>query len=153
VVGRFFFVYQAQAIRDDIRLRTYEFLHATFGEYLIAHLVTHELSDLADAAQFAASRGRPAPTGDAFLHALLSFMPLALRGTVVSFLAEQLQALPEHQRHHVRPVLAGLFRGCLSPGTTAATPTTAPSQTCPFLPGSRPIQRTWSCSPCWPAAR
>jgi hypothetical protein len=29
-VGRFFFVHQAQAIRDDVRLATCEFLHATF---------------------------------------------------------------------------------------------------------------------------
>ncbi len=115
VVGRFFFVYQAQATRDDVRLRTYEFLHATFGEYLIARLVTRELSELADAAQFAASRGRPAPTGDAFLHALLSCMPLTMRGTVVSFLAGKLAALREHQRHLIGTVLWGLFRGCLGP--------------------------------------
>jgi hypothetical protein len=71
VVGRFFFIYQAQAIRDDTHLKTYEFLPATFGEYLIARLVTREVADLATDAQTAASRSRPAVTGDAFLHALL----------------------------------------------------------------------------------
>jgi hypothetical protein len=35
VIGRFFFVHEARTIRDNQRLRTYEFLHATFAEYLI----------------------------------------------------------------------------------------------------------------------
>src|SRR5262249_58024271 len=37
-LGRFFFVQRAQAVRDGSRLQTYEFLHATFGEYLAARL-------------------------------------------------------------------------------------------------------------------
>ncbi|MCW6004375.1 hypothetical protein K1W54_07230 [Micromonospora sp. CPCC 205371] len=37
-LGRFFFVHRSQAIRDDKPLATYEFLHATFGEYLVARL-------------------------------------------------------------------------------------------------------------------
>lgn len=115
VAGRFFFIYQAQATRDDTLLRTFEFLHATFGEYLIARLVARELADLAEAMQTAVSRSRPAPVSDAFLHALLSYMPLTMRGTVVSFLAEQLQALPGRQRHYMGAVLAGLFRESLSP--------------------------------------
>ena len=88
-LGRFFFVHQAQATRDNTRLRTYEFMHATFSEYLIARLVTRELGDLADAAQFAASRSRAIPPDDAFLYALLSFSPLTTRGTIVSFVAER----------------------------------------------------------------
>lgn len=115
VVGRFFFVYEAQATRDNAPLKTYEFLHATFGEYLIARLITRELGDLADAAQFAASRSRPAPADDAFLHALLSFMPLTMRGTVVSFTTEHLRALPESRRDLLSTVLVGLFRGSLGP--------------------------------------
>jgi hypothetical protein len=115
VVGRFFFVYEAQAIRDNAQLKTYEFLHATFGEYLTARLITRELGDLVDAAQFAASRSRPAPADDAFLHALLSFMPLTMRGTVVSFTAEHLQALPESRRDLLSTVLLELFRDSLGP--------------------------------------
>src|SRR5205814_5059723 len=38
VVGHFFFIHQAQALRDNRHLTTCEFLHATFGEYLIARL-------------------------------------------------------------------------------------------------------------------
>ncbi|MGH3760180.1 hypothetical protein [Actinophytocola sp.] len=35
VIGRFFLVHEAQASRDNARLKTYEFLHATFSEYLL----------------------------------------------------------------------------------------------------------------------
>src|SRR6266704_1386354 len=45
-VGRFFFVQRAQAIRDGSRLQTYEFLHATFGEYLAARLTGQLAADL-----------------------------------------------------------------------------------------------------------
>ena len=76
VIGRFFFVHEAQATRDNTRLRHHEFLHATFGEYFIARLVIRELGDLAVTARLAAGRTRPEPTDDAFLHALLSYMPL-----------------------------------------------------------------------------
>ncbi|MGH3720860.1 MAG: hypothetical protein ACRDRI_18830 [Pseudonocardiaceae bacterium] len=48
VIGRFFFVHEARATRDATRLATYEFLHTTFGEYLIGRLITRELDDLAD---------------------------------------------------------------------------------------------------------
>jgi len=50
VIGRFFFVHEAQAIRDSTRLKTYEFLHTTFAEYLIGRLVTRELDDLVETA-------------------------------------------------------------------------------------------------------
>lgn len=98
VIGRFFFIHEAQATRDSTRLKTYEFLHTTFGEYLIGRLVTRELNDLVEAAARSATRSRPAPPEDAFLHALLSFAPLTMRGTIVSFLTERLQMLPETGR-------------------------------------------------------
>jgi hypothetical protein len=114
-VGRFFFVHEAQATRDNTRLRTYEFMHATFSEYLIARLVTRELGDLADAAQFAVNRSRAVSPDDAFLYALLSFSPLTTRGTIVSFLAERLQSLEETRRSWVRRVLRELFREAFGP--------------------------------------
>jgi hypothetical protein len=41
-------------------------------------------------------------------------MPLTMRGTVVSFLAEQLRALPDRQRRHIGSLLVGLFRDALA---------------------------------------
>ena len=113
-LGRFFFIYEAQATRDGTRLRTYEFLHATFGEYLIARLVSKELSDLAESSRPAAAR-RPAPADDAFLHAILSFMPLTMRGTVVSFLADCLRELPGERREVLQSVLLELFYDAMRP--------------------------------------
>ena len=113
-LGRFFFIYEAQATRDKARLRTYEFLHATFGEYLVARLVAQELGDLARTARPAVTR-RAAPPDDAFLYALLSFMPLTTRGTVISFLAERLEALPGDHRKILQSALLELFYDALSP--------------------------------------
>jgi hypothetical protein len=113
-LGRFFFIYEAQATRDGTRLRTYEFLHSTFGEYLIARLVAKELDDLAESSRPAVSR-RPSPVDDAFLHAILSFMPLTMRGTVISFLADRLQELPDERRDVLESVLLELFYDALRP--------------------------------------
>jgi hypothetical protein len=114
VVGRFFFVHEAQATRDDALLRTYEFLHATFGEYLIARLISRELGDLADAAQLAAGRARAQPIDDAFLHALLSFMPVTMRSTIMSFLADLFAAQPV-RRQQLGDVVLVLFHDALYP--------------------------------------
>ena len=115
VVGRFFFIHEAQATRDNSRLSTYEFLHATFGEYLIARLVARELIDLTETAQLKASRNRPEPVDDTFLHALLSHMPLTTRGTIISFLQEQIRMISESQRQPLSSLLLELFFNALSP--------------------------------------
>jgi hypothetical protein len=47
-VGRFFFVQRSQAISADTRLQTFEFLHATFGEYLAARLTVQLAAGLLD---------------------------------------------------------------------------------------------------------
>jgi hypothetical protein len=49
VLGRFFFVQQARATRNEETLRTFEFLHATSGEYLVARLTWRVLLDLVEA--------------------------------------------------------------------------------------------------------
>jgi hypothetical protein len=110
VLGRFFFVHEGQASRDDVRLRTYEFLHATFGEYLIGRLVARELADLTEAAELNATRSRPTLIDDAFLHALLSFAPLTMRGTAVGFLRELLQVLPGRRHKVLSELLVALFQ-------------------------------------------
>jgi NACHT N-terminal Helical domain 7 len=113
VIGRFFFVHEAQATRDGIRLRTCEFLHATFGEYLIARLITRELDDLAEVVERNDKRSRPTPADDAFLYALLSFSPLTIRGSTISFLQESIQSLPATRRKIVSRLLLSLFRSAL----------------------------------------
>ncbi|MFF7475778.1 NACHT domain-containing protein [Streptomyces sp. NPDC008092] len=76
-LGRFFFVQRAQSVRDGQVLASYEFLHATFGEYLAIRLALHVLADLL--------RPRPALSlggalfDDDLAFALLSYASLSSR--------------------------------------------------------------------------
>ncbi|GAA1969939.1 hypothetical protein GCM10009838_30940 [Catenulispora subtropica] len=85
-VGRFFFIHDTQAMRDGTVSQTYEFLHATFGEFLIARFVARLTAELAEA-RGRASTLLPAAPDDGWLHALLSFECLAARTPVITFLS------------------------------------------------------------------
>ncbi|OQD51910.1 hypothetical protein BM536_037295 [Streptomyces phaeoluteigriseus] len=76
-LGRFFFVQRAQSVRDGQVLATYEFLHATFGEYLAVRLTLHLLTDLL-APRPALSLG-DTRIDDDLAYALLSYTSLASR--------------------------------------------------------------------------
>ncbi len=84
VFGRFFFVHEAQAVVAEEHLRSYEFLHATFGEYLVARLVCAELGRMRVEAERAATKGYD----DSVLRALMSFVPLSDRAHVLDTLRE-----------------------------------------------------------------
>jgi hypothetical protein len=76
-LGRFFFIQRAQAVVAGSRLQTFEFLHATFGEYLAARLTVQLAAGLQ-------KRRSPLMVGaaaadDDLLYALLSFAPLSSR--------------------------------------------------------------------------
>ncbi|MFF7880683.1 NACHT domain-containing protein [Streptomyces sp. NPDC020794] len=112
-IGRFFFIHRAEAFRDHVRLHSYEFLHATFGEFLVTRLVAHELQDLMAADRAETQRARRSRTDDSFLYALLSFAALAGRGPVVAFLAESLRPLPTQNREELGHLLLRLFHESL----------------------------------------
>ncbi|MDQ1286503.1 MAG: hypothetical protein QG622_68 [Actinomycetota bacterium] len=114
-VGRFFFVHQGGATRDGQALHTFEFLHATFGEYLLGRLVSTELTDMADVVRSSRHRTRATDVDDAFLHSILSFAPLTMRGTAVSFLSELIAQRPAEERDLLRQTLLTLFHRCLRP--------------------------------------
>lgn len=112
-VAAFFFVHVAQT-DDDTRgpgRRTYEFLHATFAEYLVAEHTVELLTDLAD--DWARSRKRTygANFNDHVLRALLSHQPLTNGEQVTPFLISLIDKLPEETRHNLREALLELFRG------------------------------------------
>lgn len=91
IIGRFFFIQRAQANQDGRALQTYEFLHATFGEYLIARLLAGILQE--NAAREANRMVRLGTGGeDELLRGLLGYMPLTARSTVLSSVAELLAA-------------------------------------------------------------
>jgi hypothetical protein len=91
MVGRFFFIQRTQAVQEDTTRQTYEFLHATFGEYLVARLVVHAVRE-----GVALSRARTGRLGhaedDTLLRDLLGFTPLCARSTIVPFLRRLLTA-------------------------------------------------------------
>ncbi|MFJ4717517.1 helix-turn-helix domain-containing protein [Streptomyces sp. NPDC088785] len=90
--GRFFFIHEAQARVGGRRRRTYEFLHATFSEYLVARSVWRSL--LAASTPPAPHAPRPLPLAD-----LLSFALLTDRGQVVERLKEMCaEAGPDGRR-------------------------------------------------------
>ncbi|MBL7253925.1 NACHT domain-containing protein [Paractinoplanes lichenicola] len=98
MVGRFFFIQRAQAVQDDQTLQTYEFLHATFGEYLVARFVVQAVRDTEarERASTLALRLGPAQDDD-LLRSLLGFTALTARATILPFIAEQL-AGPDRER-------------------------------------------------------
>ncbi|MFJ9766965.1 NACHT domain-containing protein [Streptomyces erythrochromogenes] len=103
--GRFFFVHEAQAVVTQERLRSYEFLHATFGEYLVARLVCTELERM----RVEAERAATTEYDDSVLRALLSFVPLSDRAHVLDTLGE-LAGPSGPRRHHGLPeLLRALF--------------------------------------------
>ncbi|MEV6030572.1 hypothetical protein AB0L65_05455 [Nonomuraea sp. NPDC052116] len=93
--GKFFFVHEARATRDEEVLHTYEFLHATFGEFLIARLVAALLNEIVGAANSVLRE-----VDDGLLRTLLSWATLSTRRPVIVFLQEL--SKPEWQRLIVR---------------------------------------------------
>lgn len=134
-LGRFFFIHRAEAQRDDRRLRTYEFLHATFGEYLVARLTWQALHGLNAMAQAAAANPLAVvPLNDGFPHALLAHTPLSSRRPVPTFLTELAEATAPDVRAQLATLLIRLYRDApgahptRSHGDYQPRPMTVPAQ-------------------------
>ncbi|NRQ33546.1 AAA family ATPase [Nonomuraea sp. NN258] len=102
VTERFFFV----------RGNGHAFLHATFGEFLVAWLTVYALRDL-DRRHRAAGDLPLQPVDDDLLHTVTSFSCLAERGPTVGFLLELLADLPADVRSRCAGLLTGLLRTSL----------------------------------------
>ena len=116
VVGRFFFVHQAQAIQDGNVRKTYEFLHATFGEYLMARLAVREFGSMVAVAEATATRGyrNVAPVDD-FLYPLFACAPLSVRSSILNFLIESIPAqLTTSDRRRILDLLTRLHNRALN---------------------------------------
>ncbi|MET3426008.1 hypothetical protein BJ973_005220 [Actinoplanes tereljensis] len=108
IFGRFFFIHRAQAIRGGQPRRTYEFLHSTFAEYLVARFTWRLLQEAVarDAVTFAV---RPM-TGNDLLADLLSQVSLTGRAPIVAFLTEMAGRLAPAERDRWTDVLIKVFR-------------------------------------------
>ncbi|MEU9603457.1 hypothetical protein [Streptomyces sp. NPDC048057] len=101
-LGRFFFVQRSQALRDAQRLATYEFLHATFGEYLVARLSVQLLEGLlAQRPALAVGRAR---INDDLPYVLLSYATLASR-QILRFATARIELLPAQERERLVELL------------------------------------------------
>ncbi|WP_147459974.1 hypothetical protein [Actinokineospora cianjurensis] len=103
VVGEFFFVHTAKASFANHAYRSYEFLHANFGEYLVAHFVVLELRKVAEA-----SFGGKWPFGeiaDELLYAVLSHHAWRRRRSIVEFAVGLFGELPADERANIQTVL------------------------------------------------
>ncbi|GAA2602685.1 hypothetical protein GCM10010399_36820 [Dactylosporangium fulvum] len=112
-VAAFFFVHVAQA-DDDTRApgrRTYEFLHATFAEYLVAEHTVELLEELAEDWRRSLRRAYSAGLDNGVLRALLSHQPLTNGDEVTPFLIRLIDRLPADTRADLRQALLELFRG------------------------------------------
>lgn len=120
VTSRFFFLHKSEATAQGEHARSYEFLHSTFGEFLIAWLTIRALCDLA-AVREVMRRGMTGSQNgldDGFLYALLSFACLAERRPTVDFLAELITGMPADQRAQIRRMLPELLSDSLYPHPT-----------------------------------
>ena len=109
--------------------RAYEFLHATFGEYLVARLVMDELLDVAVKA-FSGRRG-PTEPDDNLLFALLSHQTLSARRSMLDFAKEIFGDLSDGVRPQVLQtleVLVSAYRNRHGSDLYAAYRPTAPDQ-------------------------
>jgi ATPase family associated with various cellular activities (AAA) len=118
-----------QRARTDQPQRAYEFLHATFGEYLVARRVIDELVDAAVRA-FSGRRGPTEPDDD-LLFALLSHQTLAARRSMLNFAKEIFADLSDKVREQVfqtLEVLVGTYRNRHGSDLYTAYRPTAPDQ-------------------------
>ncbi|GAA2388368.1 hypothetical protein [Dactylosporangium salmoneum] len=109
LLGEFFFVHVAEATNRDATHRAYEFLHATFGEYLVARRVLDVLVETAERA-FGGRYGPYEPDDD-LLFALLSHQSLATSPPTLEFIRDQYFGLPERDRRDIPRLLSVLMSG------------------------------------------
>jgi hypothetical protein len=91
LVGRFFFIYDPNVVIEGASTSAYEFLHATFGEYLVSRFTEKVLWELNENHSRLKQAMTMPSTGidDGLLFALLSFNPLATRAAILEFLREE----------------------------------------------------------------
>lgn len=119
VVGRFFFVHTSQSLVADSYLREYEFLHATFGEYLVARIISLALNRPNKFKSKGSAIQEPSPEAlDDQLWGLLSFEPLTDGSQTIGFLDELIRQLDDGFLLKVRGMLGSLLLNSLKPRLT-----------------------------------
>ncbi|MFF5126079.1 NACHT domain-containing protein [Streptomyces syringium] len=105
-LGRFFFVQRAQSVQDGRVLATYEFLHATFGEYLVVRLALHMLTSLL--MHRPSLSGAESSVDDDLAYTLLSHAPLSSR-QMLRFAGSIVRRIPAAERNRLARLLIGVL--------------------------------------------
>jgi predicted kinase len=108
MVGRFFFIHESRATRDTAGPeRSFEFLHATFGEFLAARQIVAELLDLAE--ERVHQRRRRGVIDPGPLYAATSFVTVTRRAPLWELCREMLTRLTPRQRELCRELALELL--------------------------------------------
>jgi hypothetical protein len=108
LLGQFFFVHtsEAHAGAVDATLRAYEFLHATFAEYLIAERILLALDNVSEAAFGGSYTRQP---DDSLLYALLSHQPHLTNPRIAEFARELFVGYNRSNQERMRKTLDDLL--------------------------------------------
>ncbi|WP_433361129.1 NACHT domain-containing protein [Actinoplanes sp. CA-142083] len=108
MVGRFFFVHESRAARDTGGPeRSFEFLHATFGDFLAARQIVASLVDVAEERLHQRRRQGVADPGP--LYAITSFVTIARRAPLWEFCRGLLGKLGADKRRICRELALDLL--------------------------------------------
>ncbi|GGM39594.1 hypothetical protein GCM10011608_25400 [Micromonospora sonchi] len=119
LVGRFFFIHESTAREGtDAPQRSFEFLHATFGEFLVARRVVGTLAELAEERAHQQRRDFPGTLDAGPLYAWLSFAVLAGRAPVIEFCRVLLARFSSDLHQQCRALLYALLRDAGHPQPT-----------------------------------
>ncbi len=100
-------------MRGTDELVAVEFLHATFGEYLVARLIDRQLTRMLSFAEYAAANHLNPSGQDAdLLLGIIGFVPLTVRTTIMDTLVQRIGE-PE-RRARLGEMLQRLFREIVS---------------------------------------
>ncbi|MFJ9822231.1 NACHT domain-containing protein [Streptomyces sp. NPDC101151] len=106
-LARFFFVQRAQSVRDGRVLATYEFLHATFGEYLVVRLSLHVLTSLL--APRPSLSMAESSIDDDLAYTLLSYAPLSSR-QMLRFAGSMVRRIRPDERSRLAALLIAVLQ-------------------------------------------
>jgi hypothetical protein len=118
MAGRFFFRLflpkNEALLGPPTMLSTYEFLHASFGEFLVGRWIVQELSRISEQVSRNADDPFPPAPDDAKLHALLSKVALSTREQrVLGFIGALLDDRSTDELANLRLLVQALFRTAL----------------------------------------
>jgi hypothetical protein len=109
VTGRFFFVHESNALTAGGARRAFEFLHATFAEFLVARLITR-LTSAEQSTGWSTDADR-----QAVLRALLSFTVLANAQPLLPLIEGRVRSLDADARHSSVTTLTAMTGHALGP--------------------------------------